>query len=203
MARRNQHRRLKANYVVLGDGLTEQYYMKHLRILKNYKYSVYPSLFNSITIDIAECKIDELISGGYNLIVYFTDYDTIVNQNRKEVFERIKEKYASYPEVLICESMPSIEFWFLLHHIKTTKEFLNAKEAERELKKFISKYTKNGKNFLEKSKWVSDLCNNDKMKLAIKRASQILKQKEKEDVGRHFPFTKVHQGISLFEKMKK
>ena len=103
MARIKRNRRLKANYVVPGDGLTEQYYLKHLKKLKNYKYTVYPSLFNSIDIGQAELKIDELISGDCNLIVYLTDFDTIISQNRVGLFNRIKEKYKNHPEVLICE----------------------------------------------------------------------------------------------------
>jgi hypothetical protein len=46
-----------------------------------------------------------------------TNYDKIVNQNKIAEFEKLKGKYAETDEVLICETMPSIEFWFLLHFL--------------------------------------------------------------------------------------
>lgn len=54
--------------------------------------------------------IDDLVAGGCDLIVYFTDYDTIVEQGKADKFSNIVEKYSKNEEVLICESMPSIIF---------------------------------------------------------------------------------------------
>jgi len=71
MARQTGKRLLRTNYTVLGDGQTEQYYLKHLKRLKNYKYAIRPSLFASITFETAEGIIDELLSGDCNQIIYF------------------------------------------------------------------------------------------------------------------------------------
>jgi len=202
MARRKTHKRLRARYAVLGDGQTEQYYLKHLKVIKGYNYSVYPSLFNDITIETASSKIDELISGGCDLIVYFTDYDTIVSQGKQDKFNELIKKYDDTPQVLICESMPSIEFWFLLHYKKTTREYTRADEVVQELKTFINNYSK-GKAFLENPAWVVDLCNGEKLEIAVKRAKSILTQRQKQHVGKHFPFTKAHVGIEKFDKRKK
>ena len=140
MTRQITRRLLKTNYVVLGDGLTEQYYLKHLKSLKNYKYAMRPSLFSGLTIETAESIIDDLLTGGCDQIIYFTDYDTIVNQNKQAEFERLKTKYERYDEVLICETMPSIEYWFLLHYQKTTREFTNSEEVFKFLKKHLKDY---------------------------------------------------------------
>ncbi len=202
MARKAEHRRLRTRYAVLGDGRTEQFYLQHLKSLKGYNYRVYPSLFDDITIDIVENKIDELLSGGCDKIVYFTDYDIIVKQGKQEKFKELIIKYENKPEIIICESMPSIEFWFLLHYKKTTKEFQNATEVLAELQKYITGFSK-GKTFLQKQKWVKNLCSAGRIEKAQKFASEILNQKEKQDVGSHFPFTKVHLGIEQFEKQRK
>jgi len=93
MPRKKKNRNLRTRFAVLGDGQTEQYYLSHLKSIKGYKYSVYPSLFSDITIERAESKIDELLSGGCDMIVYFTDYDTIVNQNKTSKFNDLKKKY--------------------------------------------------------------------------------------------------------------
>jgi hypothetical protein len=94
--------------------------------------------------------------------------------------------------------MPSIEFWFLLHYIKTTRNFQNANEAIKELKKHLSDFSKE-RTFLENSKWVDDLCCDGKLLIAIKNASEILAEKEQGKVGVYFPFSKVGLGIELFE----
>jgi len=202
MARKGEHRRLRTQYAVLGDGRTEQFYLQHLKSLNGYKYRVYPSLFDDITIDIVETKIDELISGACDLVVYFMDYDVIVNQRRYDDFKNLKRKYEVVPEVIICESMPSIEYWFLLHYKKTTKEFSNASEVCKELQKYIVGFSK-GRDFLKNPKWVKNLCSDGRIEKAIQFAGDILNQKEKQDVGSHFPFTKAHLGIEQFEKQKK
>jgi len=202
MARREQHRRLRTNYMVLGDGQTEQFYLKHLKTLFGYKYKVFPSLFSDITIECIEDKIDELLSGGCNLIVYFTDYDIIVKQDKQTKFRELVYKYRNFNEVLICETMPCIEFWFLLHYKKTTREFLDAEDVRRELEKFINSYSKS-KSFLCSTKWVKDLSSDGRIKTATKYAEEIMTQKENQEVGKHFPFTRVHKGIERFEQIHK
>lgn len=203
MSRQPGKRQTKKTYVVLGDGKTEQYYLKHLKKIKGYKYSIRPSLFTSITIETAGDIIDEYLSGGCDQIIYFTDYDTIVNQNKVAEFENLKNKYAHRDEVFICETMPSIEFWFLLHFLKTTREFNNANEVESLLVKYICNYSKKVNTFLENPKWVETLCADGKLKTAIINSSSILTEKEKGNKGSHFPYSKAHLAIEYFEKQGK
>ena len=155
MARRQREIRFKFKYAVLGEGITEQYYLTHLKELMGYKYSIRPKLFQDIGIEKAEGIIDELLSGGCDHISYLTDYDTNVNQGKKAEFDKLIKKYAEVEEVLICDSMPSIEYWFLLHFTYTTKEFVNCEEVLRDLKRYIPDYAKK-KTYLEKEKWFKD-----------------------------------------------
>ncbi len=202
MGRQSNKRETRKTYVVLGDGQTEQYYLKHLKTLKGYKYTIRPSLFSSITIETAGSIIDEYLSGGCDQIIYFTDYDTIVNQNKIAEFEKLKGKYTGTNEVFICETMPSIEFWFLLHFLKTTREFNNAFEAITFLVKYMQGYSK-GEAYLKNPKWVEILCANGKLEIAFTNSSSILSEKEKGDKGSHFPYSKAHIAIEHFENQKK
>jgi len=201
MARQSGRRETKKTYVVLGDGQTEQYYLKHLKALKGYKYTIRPSLFSSITIETAGSIIDEYLSGGCDQVIYFTDYDTIVNQNKIAEFEKLKSKYAEIEEVFICETMPSIEFWFLLHFLKTTREFNNATEAINFLTRYMQGYSK-GEAYLKNFKWVETLCSNGKLEIASNNSSSILTEKENGNKGSHFPYSKGHIAIEQFEKQK-
>jgi hypothetical protein len=184
---------------VLGDGQTEQYYLTHLRDIKGFNFRIRPRLFKSITIEEADKLIKGLIAEDFEMVIYFTDYDTIVKQGKIEKYKKIIGKYEKRTDVMICESMPSIEFWFLLHFIKTTRNFQNADETVRELKKHIPNFSKEA-NFLEKQKWVEELCSNGKLNLAMTRASEIMAEKATGATGNFFPYTKIGNGIGWMEK---
>jgi hypothetical protein len=197
----NKHKQYK-RYVVLGDGQTEQYYLDHLKDICGFRYSIRPLLFNSITIEKATDLIKDLLDDGYDMVIYLTDYDTIVNQNKVEKFKKLVSKYKHSRKVMICETMPSIEFWFLLHFTKTTREFGTAEEVTCQLLKHIAGFSKD-EAFLRIAKWVVDLCANGKLNKALEYARDILKQKEQEVVGSHFPYTKVQLAIEKFKEKTK
>jgi hypothetical protein len=191
-------RKKNISCAVLGDGQTEQYYLTHLRNIRGFNFRIRPRLFKSITIEEADKLIREMLDEDFDMVIYFTDYDTIVKQGKIEKYKKIVGRYEKRTDVLICESMPSIEFWFLLHYIKTTRNFQNASEALKELKKHLPEFSKET-SFLEKQKWVEELCANGKLTTAMTYASEILTEKEKGITGDFFPYTKVGEGIAWFE----
>lgn len=78
-------------------------------------------------------------------------------------------KYGKKKNVIFCDSLPSVEYWFLLHFQNTNKYFIDSKAVEMELKSFLSNYDKKTV-FLEKERWVSILCGDNKLENAIQRA---------------------------------
>ncbi|MCK9209106.1 MAG: RloB family protein, partial [Salinivirgaceae bacterium] len=184
-----------------GEGITEQYYLSHLKDLKGYKYSIRPKLFQNIDIENAESIIEELLTGGCDSIIFLTDYDTIIGQNKKNAFNNLVEKFKNKEEVLICESMPSIEYWFLLHFIFATREFTKCEKVIVELKKYLKDYNKKA-NYLQTEKWFNNLNQNGGLEKAIANANMGLERYKTEEVGIHFPFTKIHLAIQEFEKQK-
>ena len=201
MARKSKRKSQRKTVFVLGDGQTEQYYFDHLKNIHGYSYKIRPRLFNNLTIESAENHIDQLLSGDADLIFYITDLDIIINQNKQSKFQNFIRKYKNNQNVLILGSMPSIEYWFILHFYKTTKRFRNSSEAEKELSKKIKDYSKQ-KGFLENPKWVEALCEDNNLNNAIKRAKEVLSEKNSEQSDEYFPFTKIHNAIEHFEKLK-
>jgi hypothetical protein len=201
MARRTREIKFKERYVVLGEGITEQHYLEHLKKANAYKYSIKPRLFHDIGIEKVEGIIDDLVSGDCDGVVFLTDYDTIVSQNKQELFNRLVKKYEENDSVLICDSMPSIEYWFLLHFVYTTKEFTMCEEVVAELKKHIKVYSKSAK-YLATEAWFSKLMENDGLKNAKENAEKGFKAKER-DGGLHFPYTRMHEAIKRFDEQKK
>ena len=97
--------------------------------------------------------------------------------------------YAKNDRVFICDSMPSIEFWFLIHYMNTRKYFKDSEAVTKVLRKFIPGYEKTG-SFLEKLSWVADLCSDDRLKEACKRAALLGPKSES--------YSEIYRAINLF-----
>ncbi len=198
-ARKQNNIDLRGDTYVVGEGITEQFYYSHMKYLRNYDCVIKPRFFGKTSISEIDKSVQKLLLGGAQVICAF-DVDVSVRnaaENRK--LEQFRKRYGRNKNVMICESMPSIEFWFLLHFIKTTRNFQNADEAVRELKKHIPDFSKEA-SFLEKQKWVEELCSNGKLNLAMTRASEIMAEKSTGATGDFFPYTKIGNGIGWMEK---
>lgn len=118
------------------------------------------------------------------------DWDTIYGDETKikkhEAFEKQFQIEISNGTVTICPSMPSIEYWFLLHFVNYTKLLKNYGEVSNILaphlrpcfanpeKTPLKKLLKREK-YLKDSMWVEKLCNDGKLALAIERAEKNIK----------------------------
>ena len=60
MAGKTHRRKLKTKFAIVGDGLTEQFYFKHLKDIYGYNYIIRPGLFTNIDINYAQKIINEL-----------------------------------------------------------------------------------------------------------------------------------------------
>lgn len=157
--RRSKSIALKKGLYVIGEGITEQYYFTHLKSIKNYRCVVKPRFFGKTDIARISKQVQKLLMGDITVICIF-DADVSQRNKVEEIkFQQFKKKYAKNKNVIICDSLPSIEFWFLLHFVQTNKSYNNSKSVEKELLKFISSYDKT-KGFLENSKWVEKLVEN-------------------------------------------
>lgn len=173
MSRNIGKRPLKAPMIsLIGEGITEQYYFKHIRTLYGYRYTLKPYFFGTTSLQDMDRKISEVInSNGIAICVFETDVSERVDAEKKK-FTALLKKYSKKKNVIFCDSLPSIEYWFLLHYQNTNKYFYNSKAIEKELKAFMENYDK--KNiFLEKEKWVSELCSDNKLETAILRSKNF------------------------------
>jgi hypothetical protein len=201
MARKRRERGFKLRYAVLGEGITEQWYLTHLKKYKNYRFSIKPSLFADISLEKAERFIDELLDGGCDHITFLTDYDTVLSQGKHGKFNELVNRYKDIEEVLICDSMPSIEIWFLLHFVFTTQEFPTFETLKKVLERELPGYEKSRK-YLEKEGWFETLIGNGGFEKARGHSNRLLRQLAEGNVGQHFPFTKMPLAIDAFEKQR-
>ncbi|MDR0970987.1 MAG: RloB family protein [Bacteroidales bacterium] len=189
----------KSNIFLIGEGLTERCYFQHIKRKYGIKnLQIKPRFFQNSksSIDGLGKKINDLLNhigkndDEYKIICVF-DADVANKDSKiKQKFNELKQKYKKNKNIIICDSLPSIEFWFLIHFEKTNK-FFTTKSIEKELKKHIPNYDKT-ETFLENPYWVNDLCSNNKLYEAI-NYSKTLKQETTSS------YTNIHKAFSLLE----
>ena len=195
MARRRQERELRRSRItVIGEGLTERWYFDHLRTVMGYRYDCKPRFFTHQSYQEMRKLIDWVLQND-GIAVCVCDADiALTNPEEKKRLEEMKKAYASEEgKVFICDSMPSIEFWFLLHYLETSKQFQTSDEVAQVLRRYMPTFQKHS-TFLEKAQWVKDLCADDKLQLACNRAEALSKNPEATS------YSNIYTAIKLFRE---
>lgn len=197
MARKQAQKQLKdPKPTIIGAGITEQWYFKHLQTLRGYSVKIKPRYFgreNAVKLD---KRVDKVLKEeGFAIVVFDADVSQR-NYKERQLVQRMKTKYANNKDVLFCDSLPSIEYWFLLHYKEAGRLFKTSNAVVEEIKKYNSQFDKNGK-FLENDSWVKDLCDGKRLWQAIERCKQ---QEEKVNRGESVSYSKVYKAIELLEK---
>lgn len=179
----------RSRITVIGEGLTERWYFEHLRAIKGYRYDCKPRFFAHQSYE-EMIKLIDWVLQNEGIAVCVCDADiTRDNEERRKKLLEMKANYAKETRVLICDSMPSIEFWFLIHYMNTRKYFNDANAVIKVLKKFIPGYDKNGP-FLEKQSWVAEISTEARQNDACKRAELLGPQSES--------YSEIYKAIALF-----
>jgi len=156
---------------IVGEGLTELFYFSHLKKLLGYRYAISPRLFENNSIEKIEKKIKELLSEDVFVICVFDADVSRRSDTENRKMAALKKRYEKNQNVILCDSLQSIEYWFLLHYEDTCRHFQDSAATEKALKKYVPSYDKSRK-YLEKEKWVADMISDDKMKNACNLAEK-------------------------------
>ena len=176
---------------IIGAGITEQWYFTHLKALRGYRVKIRPRFFGTETAAGLDKKIEEVLRDeGIAICVYDADVSTWNEVERKKL-AALQKKYEGNAYVLLCDSMPSIEYWFLLHYKHTTRHFGTSKAVINELKKYIPQYDKT-EQFLGNPKWVADMSGEDRQDQACEYAAKVDSHSES--------YTKVQKVFPLIEQ---
>lgn len=129
---------------VVGDGQTEKIYFDKLKDVEGLRnVSLKPDLPKSVgSYKGVFDKAESLYEQGYDEVYCLIDIDKVLSDNTLAKYltdkKRIEKK-----GIIVFESNPCIEFWFLLHFVRTTKPFSNCESVEKDLQKYLPNYTKN------------------------------------------------------------
>ena len=157
---------------IIGAGITEQWYFTHLKFLYDYQIKVRPRYFGTETADGMAKKIaDVLADGGTAICVFDADVSTW-NDAEKKKLDKLRAKYVKNKHVLLCDSLPAVEYWFLLHYENSNRYFGTSKATVQALRQYIPDYDKT-ESFLGNRKWVAKMSDEGKLEQACERAKQF------------------------------
>lgn len=157
---------------IIGAGITEQWYFTHLKALRGYHVKIRPRFFGTETAAGLDKKIEEVLRDeGIAICVYDADVSTW-NETERKKLAILQKKYEGNASVLLCDSMPSIEYWFLLHYKHTTRHFGTSKAVVKELKKYIPQYDKT-EQFLGNQRWVEEMTGEGRQEQAREYADKM------------------------------
>lgn len=179
-------------FLISGGKNTERYYFTHIHDNTEYKFNIRPKYFNdeSNYTEVFPKRIQEVLRTNKDARIFCVfDLDTVYNNNTRiqkhKVFEaKIKDEITA-GNVTLCPSMPSIEYWFLLHFENYNGLLKNYKEVSAKLGPFMKACFPDSKKrlktllkkekYLKDSLWVRNLCANGKLEAAIERAESNIK----------------------------
>lgn len=184
-------------FLISGETNTERYYFTHINDITDYKFNIFPKYFGneSSYTEIFPKRIKDIIKNNAGAKVFCVfDLDTVfsneTNQQKHQTFEKNLRQEIANGSVMLCPSMPSIEYWFLLHFENRTQLIKTCgRTMQRLLSPYMMPYFQNtdGKSFLKVLKseecvkdsgWVVKLCENGKLDDAIQRAENNIKAAE-------------------------
>jgi len=162
-----------------------------------------PKLGKADKYDTVIREIEDLLSDSMSseLILYVNDMDAIVSQSKQMDYLRRKNRILkkAKDQVLFIESMPCIEFWFLLHCCFKDRYWASWDELKPVLIQEIPDYVKTGQRATRLYDEIKD-----QLPIAIERADLTVAKNEKGDVP--CSYTYMHELIrrldAIFEKDK-
>ena len=154
-------------YYIITEGQTEKWYLTHLKNAGkiNFTFQEPKSVNGRDYLTEFDREINKISTIPRQKIICIFDVDIFYGSQTR--FTAYTKFMAKHHKVIICNNMPSIEFWFLLHFSKTTiTKYYNKTELLTELTQhspFVNKSEQalKSESFLKPVNWFNDLCGNN------------------------------------------
>lgn len=185
-------------FLISGGTNTERYYFTHINDTTDYHFNIRPKYFGdeSNYTKTFPKRIKEILDTNSDAKIFCVfDWDTIrghkKNLAKHNTFINQFNDEINSETIVLCPTMPSIEYWFLLHFenytnlIKSCGKKLQALLTPH-MKQFFPNTEKKLLNLLKSedtindSAWVENLCANGKLDTAIERAKTNIEKAEED-----------------------
>ena len=179
-------------FVISGGKNTERYYFIHVSKLSDkYRFNVRPEYFGdeSAYVEVFPKRISEILSKNADAkIMCVFDIDTVVKDNLQDKHEKFVNSLKPRIEkgqIVLCESMPSFEFWLLLHFNDYKGLLKDYPSVSKVLAPHIKPYFKDSntvrfkklikcEKYLKDQDWVKRLLDEGRLEQAVERAKICL-----------------------------
>lgn len=191
MARKRKNKPTKYQIAIVGEGITEWHYFNDLKQVHKFPYKISPELPKNSNYKSIFKKAVQLLEEGYDKVYCVLDVD-IFKQDKKEEQKYLnkKRKLSKNTNISIIETMPCIEYWFLLHFIAfSAKIYPSYNSLEKALKTFLPNYEKSSA-YLKKNHIYQTLVKLGDIENAKEIASKLRQMKEESD-NHLFPYTEI------------
>lgn len=195
--------RIKKVFAIIGEGETEWYYFNRLNRHENYSFKVKPELpYTSHWSGIIDKAVDES-QNPYDRIFCVLDVDDIIADQKE--YQRYKtrvsglQKKKKTRKITMIETMPCIEYWFLLHYRTSfsTKEYQSFSELKHDLLKAIPDYEKKI-TYFKKCDFYKKVTNDHNLENAM-RYARMLEDRHKDSDSRTFPYSDIFKLVEGFQ----
>lgn len=176
---------------VIGAGITERWYFSHLQNIMGFRMKIRPRFFGTESLVAIDKRVSEILRDGGEAICVFDADVASWNETERRKLSDFKAKYKTNVHVLICDSLPSVEYWFLLHYTDTMRHYATSHDVIVSLRKFIPLFDKK-ESFLQNERWVADLCAEGRLQQACTRAAVERTQGQ--------PYSNIHKAIDKLSK---
>ena len=194
MARKQKARNLKKRRsVLIGAGPTEKAYIEHLTHINGYRIETHPRFCKNDTPYYMDKFVQRVLEDGGMAVCLYDEDESERSAKIQQKLDEFVAKYRNNPNVMLCGSMPSIEYWFLLHYEKTNRYYGTSKRVIKALNKHME-FEKTEK-FLSKPGWVETLLADGRMQQAMRKAEELGTDGES--------YTHIPDAIRFLEKHKK
>ena len=177
-------------FLISGGKNTERWYFAHIHDITDYKFNIIPKYFGDESgyTEVFPNRIKSILEKNADAKIFCVfDWDTIfdneTNQEKHRTFEEELQSEIENGTVILCPSMPSIEYWFLLHFenhtdlIKSCGKKLQSLLSSHMMPYFTGSDKKllnllKDNNYIKNGEWVKKMCADGKLQLAIQRAEE-------------------------------
>ncbi|OJU55378.1 MAG: hypothetical protein BGN96_15800 [Bacteroidales bacterium 45-6] len=204
---------MKKAIAVIGEGITEKYYIESLKGLSPFDIRPQELGRKASSLKRLEKNIQDSIKTGYDEVYCLIDMDGKRDGKNKINYDSLKNKYHGIIhgnkkrgiqcKVVFIETERCTELWFLYHFTQSaiTKEFRSYCELEKELRKYRPQYEKTEKYFKSVGSLHKEFTKKCEPKGSLEKAIENSKVsiKSKERDNRDYSYSEIHL---LFEGLK-
>ena len=135
--------KVKKSIAIIGEGITEWFYIDSLRVACRYPFKVAPDFPQHSDIPHMAKLVESYVDQQYDYVVCLVDMDRLLsNPTEMATYRRTCKK--SSQNVIWIETNPCTEFWFLLHFLQQApiRRYASYAELQQELRKHMPGYEK-------------------------------------------------------------